>query len=620
MSDETKSPPDWLPSTPAAVLAREFARSGLVVLGPEALGIEEAVHRQVFAAERRLFSAKEAIDAAKVPAILEVLNAPGLVEACNTLVGERWAIVPFTHNTPFASGALDQHWHKDDNGPFNGRKQRHHQALQIEMLYYPQDVLADMGPTATVPYSQYWTFNHEENHDNFAGADHLDFAYQLEGLERVPVSGPHSKYDRAEIEAGTTAHDERMRRAVTELAWPHVAPFEVAPLKAGSVVLYSHNLLHRGNHRRDHHDHWRHAPRFMWRFWLFRTTAPRRQAPPHATAPDEHSNASLGTRATWDYHENWLLGRAAPPPSIIPAEELQTHRETLELTGDQHEPARIGAAYQLAAAVGDNGDALAILRDALHRDRETLRRAATYGLIASGEAATPVFREALDSPVRWLRRAGACGLGAAGKIDAGTVRALTRALLEDDSVYVRSVAADALGQLVRRAVVRRPEVVASAVLALCQSLAREENRLSMDRAQNRSIKFVRPTDTVDVCEGIGMHYGHRPRFEPVRSAVRENALTSLVIACTHGRMALADAYDVAVGALTEVVRTDHNIFCVGSAADALARLGADPQTPHTLRADLDRLLADLPMLCWASLSRSNLRPAPGGQDADLAQV
>ncbi len=44
------------------------------------------------------------------------------------------------------------------------------------MLYYPQAVTPEMGPTAAVPYSQYWTFNHEENHDNFAGADQLDFA------------------------------------------------------------------------------------------------------------------------------------------------------------------------------------------------------------------------------------------------------------------------------------------------------------------------------------------------------------------------------------------------------------------------------------------------------------
>ena len=115
---------------------------------------------------------------------------------------QNWAIVPFTHNASFTSGARDQHWHKDDNGPYNSRKQRHHQAVQIEMLYYPQAVTEQMGPTATIPYTQYWTFNHEENQDNFAGADHLDFDYVLSGMEREPISGPDSKYDLDDIVHG----------------------------------------------------------------------------------------------------------------------------------------------------------------------------------------------------------------------------------------------------------------------------------------------------------------------------------------------------------------------------------------------------------------------------------
>eukprot|EP01047_Picozoa_sp_COSAG01_P129857 COSAG01_NODE_59371_length_300_cov_1.547264_1_plen_68_part_10 len=62
----------------------------------------------------------------------------GVVEACNQIVGEGWAIVPFCHHATFASGGRDQHWHKDDNAPYNARKQRHHAPIQIEMLYYPQ--------------------------------------------------------------------------------------------------------------------------------------------------------------------------------------------------------------------------------------------------------------------------------------------------------------------------------------------------------------------------------------------------------------------------------------------------------------------------------------------------
>ena len=42
-----------------------------------------------------------------------------------------------------------------------------------------------------------------------------------------------------------------MEKAVSQLNWPLVSSFELAPLRAGSVVLYSHNIFHRGNHRRD---------------------------------------------------------------------------------------------------------------------------------------------------------------------------------------------------------------------------------------------------------------------------------------------------------------------------------------------------------------------------------
>ncbi len=32
------------------------------------------------------------------------------------------------------------------------------------------------GPTAILPFSHYWTIDHEENHDGFAGTDCIDFS------------------------------------------------------------------------------------------------------------------------------------------------------------------------------------------------------------------------------------------------------------------------------------------------------------------------------------------------------------------------------------------------------------------------------------------------------------
>lgn len=162
---------------------------------------------------------------------------------------------------------------------------------------------------------------------------------------------------------------------------------------------------------------------------------------------------------------------------------------------------RIGAAYKLAS-IGDEALALTILEKALYEDRESVRRAATYGLVAVGPAATDVFLRAVQSDVKWVRKAGVYGLGDCAHLSVETLQALTGRLTSDASVYVRSVAAGSLGCLGRRAagtgvgVEHLPEVLT----ALMGCLDVEVNRLAADRAQGRSIKFVRPTDDSDVCE------------------------------------------------------------------------------------------------------------------------
>lgn len=563
-------------------LLRDFVSRGLVVLSPDQLGVPRSLHDKIYEKEKAAFRAKEYITSTSIPEVLRVLAAPGLVNAVDRLLGPGWAIVPFTHNAPFVSGAFDQHWHKDDNGPYNGRWPRHHQAAQLELLYFPQTVLPDMGPTATLPYSQYWTFNHEENQDNFAGADHLDFNYQLIGMERVPVSGPRSAYPADQVRAATTEHDVRMREAPLAIGWPLMSQFEAAPLDAGSVVIYSHNLFHRGNHRRDAFENWKANPRFMWRFWLYRTHEPvpgpgagvwRMPVADPLTGTDLRS-AGPDVTTIWAHQHAWCAGTSSPrqrdaldPPDL----EVRLHAG-----GDAAEPQRIGAAYRLAAHP-ERAAALKILATGLDDERESVRRAATFGLVAMADDATVIFLAATRSQRKWLRRAGVFGLGDAANLTEPVLDALSQRLAADPSVYVRSVAAHALGCLARRAIAGHADtaLVAGCARALLDCLDREHNRPSMDRAQGRSIKFVRPTDECDVCEGIGVDYGYS-RFEPVRSAVRENALVSLVILCSHGPDVLGGYLTDTLVALTKVVLEDRNVFSVGLAMDALNRLLAEP--------------------------------------------
>ncbi len=611
-----------LPDTSSEHLLRDFVSRGLVILSPERLGIPAEVHEQVYLQEKEAYLAATPVTPSSIPGVIEVLNAPGLVAACDQLVGENWAIVPFTHNASFTSGPRDQHWHKDDNGPYNGRKQRHHQAVQIEMLYFPQEVRADMGPTATIPYSQYWTFNHEENHDNFAGADHLDFDYQISGMERELVSGPESKYDLDDIVCRRTAHDVRMREAVVQTGWPLVRQFEVAPLRAGSIVLYSHNTFHRGNHRRDDWRTWDDNPRFMWRFWLYRTTDPVNSE----AAVDEPAWNQIGIDAltgidlsqtsddvttVWDYHHRWIQSGMQPASRTIDTADAEDLCAQLHAKGDDAEPTRIGAAYRLAS-MSDRASAVELLEKALYVERESVRRAATYGLVAVGPDATDVFLRATASLIKWVRKAGVYGIGDASSLTEQVLYAVVRLLENDPSIYVRSVAAGTLGCLGRRAVATGvgASLIPSCLQALMGSLEREENRLSMNLAQDRSIKFVRPSDESDVCEGMGIDLG-LDRFDPVRSAVRENVLWSVVILCSHGGEVLGSALALVVHGLRQVMREDRNVFCVGFAMDALNRLAhlhAKRESPliADLRNELTEILRESSVLSWEALIRAGL--------------
>ena len=617
--------------TPPDRLIQDFTSRGLVVLPPESLGVPLDTHDRIYERQKPVTEPPNRAALSEVPEVLEILNAPGVVAACNRLVGENWAIVPFTA-VPLASNGKDQIWHKDDNSPANGRKQRHHHAVQIEILYYPQAVAEDMGPTAIAPYSHYWTLNHEENQDNFAGSDHIDFNYMIENMKNQSVTGPDSPYDEDDIVHRRTAHDIRMKKALSDLRWPLVRQFEVAPLRAGSVILSSHNIFHRANHRRDDWRTWNDRPRFMWRFWLYRTTEPAdyrgNGSPPeidwNGLGIDPLTQAGDDLTAVWRHHYHWMHTGQLPPPrsdaATLAAEKREKEAaglsEQLYAKHDQAEPARIGAAYRLAS-IGDNELALRLLADALYDERESVRRAATYGLVAVGPDATGVFLEAATSPLKWVRKAGVFGLGDVSPLNHEVLKAVVTRLEDDPSVYVRSVAAGSLGCLGRRAIAASvgTSLIPACLEALAASLEREANRLCVNRAQNRGIKFARPTEECDVCEGGPIHDDYE-RFEPVRSAVRENVLWSIVMLCSHGAAIMGDALEPTIHALKAVVQDDRNAVCVGFASDALTRLAnLQPQGESTpplirdLREHLLTILKTSPVHSWDALVRAGISPS-----------
>ena len=191
-------------------------------------------------------------------------------------------------------------------------------------------------------------------------------------MEHQAASGPDSSHGEDDIVHRRTAHDIRLREAVANTKWPLVQPFEAAPLRAGSVVLYSHNMFHRGNRRRDDWRTWEENPRFMWRFWLYRTIDPASSSSGPADEVDWNrlgvdslTGVDLGdaddrVTAVWRYHHHWMLTGQQPPPRLQTAALSPEERENeadrmhaqLLAKSEEAEPVRIGAAYQLAS-IGD---------------------------------------------------------------------------------------------------------------------------------------------------------------------------------------------------------------------------------------------------------------------------
>jgi len=116
-----------------------------------------------------------------------------------------------------------------------------------------------------------------------------------------------------------------------------VEPFEAALLSAGSVILYSHNMFHRGNHRRDDWRTWQDNPRFMWRFWIYRTTDPNQptnqdlldsEVDWNNLGKDPLTNidlTSVGQDVTtvWRYRYHWTQTGKRPPQLALSSDQQE---------------------------------------------------------------------------------------------------------------------------------------------------------------------------------------------------------------------------------------------------------------------------------------------------------
>jgi len=84
-----------------------------------------------------------------VPDLYKVYADPHVRGALVSLMGEDCTMNAHRHCHYTKPGEKGGHWHQD------GLNSRHHQIQCVLAMYYPQDVVEEMGPTAILPGTQY---------------------------------------------------------------------------------------------------------------------------------------------------------------------------------------------------------------------------------------------------------------------------------------------------------------------------------------------------------------------------------------------------------------------------------------------------------------------------------
>ena len=222
-----------------------------------------------------------------VPELQQVFDAPAVRGALTSLLGPDYAIHPHRHCHDHGPGGSGQHWHKDDY--VGDQNVRHHRFRWVMAFYYPQDVSADMGPTAIVPRRQF--YNTVNDNKLRRTVDELEIERNL-----AVESSLLDNHDPALV-----------RRVAGRLAGErsHTTEHGELPLcgKAGTVNLVNFDTWHRATANRSD------KMRYMLKFQFTRMREPAAGPSWNSTNPRWQPVAHDTDPALSEDVWNWLYGR-----------------------------------------------------------------------------------------------------------------------------------------------------------------------------------------------------------------------------------------------------------------------------------------------------------------------
>ena len=364
----------------------------------------------------------------RVPELQAVFEDPAVRGAFTSILGENYAMHSHRHphrNNPHSDG---QGFHKDSYWGY--QKVRHHRPRWAMAFYYPQDSPVEIGPSAVLPGTQYYSTRITEDNDG-----------------ELAVSGA----------AGTVTiiHFDLWHRAMANLTdkTRYMMKFQFVRMDVPQAPEWNVTDPHWKLEDIDpatpaHQSTWRH----VWN-WM---------------AGETNGNSTQPTNGNLSQHIEALRDGDAPVRSHA-ADELGTLGESaaeaipllIQALRDDYEPVRLNAAYALGA-IGE--PAVPQLIETLTDENGPTRRMAAYALAAVGASAVPALSEALQHTEDAVRIEAAYAFAQIGSAAASAIPALIERT-EDNSVEVRRYLAEAFGGI--------GPAASPALPALCNMLIRD---------------------------------------------------------------------------------------------------------------------------------------------------
>lgn len=353
----------------------------------------------------------------RIPEIQQVFDQPDIRGAFTSILGPDYIMHPHRHPHHNVPGSQAQGWHKDSYWGY--LKIRNHRPWWAMAFYYPQDVTEDIGPTAILPGSQYYSTS--THGDDETGVSLLGQAGTV-----------------------TIIHYDLLHRAMANRTEKHrfMLKFQFIRMDAPTHPTWNNENsawtpIENGNPRYKHQVMWRH----FWN-WLSGRNGLREES----DSTPESDSCGNGNVSQWIKslsNENPIHRLNATDMLGMKSDEASQDAvpALIEALGDTLEPVGLNAAY----ALGEIGaPAVPGLIGALRQESELVQLNAAYALSAVGAPAVPALVEMLEHKLDAVRSNAAYALGEIGTPAQSAAAALIK-LLKDPSEEVRRHMVEALG-------------------------------------------------------------------------------------------------------------------------------------------------------------------------------